>query len=317
MRDFLSDPDGAGPQDGPIGDAIETALSGISIAGPIGEGLGVMLETPLFAVNEDTVGITLGSNSRTLSVIGSDPGECIPPAGAPNLTASLAVNEVFPSFGQNAPVGGQPYDVSIAISSEGFNQLLKAQTECGLLVTSITELDLGGGPIPLNGLILSILMPEFAAFPPATPFRIDIRPTLAPVVTGAAGPGGELTELRVAQVLASIVTDDGSEQVALTAAFDAQLGMNLQFVSDALGVVLTPPAPGGVQIAIIENPLNVNEASLENDILPPLVGSLIPDLASSLSSFPLPTFFGLNLGGVEVSRTGQFMALYATLDPAP
>ncbi len=317
IRDFLTDPDGAGPQDGPIGDAIEEALAGISITGPIGEGLGVMLETPLFAVTEDTVGITLGSNSRITSSIGTGPGQCIPPAGAPNLTASLAFNEVFPSFGQNAPVTGQSYDVAISISAEGFNQLLKAQTECGLLVTSINELDLGSGPVPLNAFFLSLLMPQFAAFPPATPFRIDLRPTLAPIVTGAAGPNGELTELRVAQVLASLVTDDGTEQVALTAAFDAQLGMNLQFVSDALGVVLTPPAAGGVQIAIIENPLNVNETALENDVLPPLVGTLIPDLASSLSSFPLPTFFGLELDGVEVSRTGLFMSMYARLNPAP
>ncbi|MEW6270379.1 MAG: DUF4215 domain-containing protein [Thermodesulfobacteriota bacterium] len=317
IRDFLTDPDGGGPQDGPIADAIETALAGISIAGPIGEGLGVMLETPLFAVNEDNVGITLGSNSRTTSQIGGGPGQCIPPAGAPNLTASLAFNEVFPSFGQNAPVSGQPYDVSIAISAEGFNQLLKAQTECGLLVTSINQLDLGSGPLPLTAGLLTFLMPQFAVFPPTTPFRLDIRPTLAPIVTGAAGPGGELTELRVANVLAHLVRDDGTEQVALTAAFDAKLGMSLQFAPGALGVVLSPPASEDLTIAIIENPLGVNESTLENDVLPPLVETLIPDLASSLSSFPLPTFFGLELDGVEVSRTGLFLSLYATLEPAP
>src|SRR5690606_21995327 len=116
--------------DGPIADAIETALAGISITGPIGEGLGVLLETPLHAVDEDNVGITLNSNSRITSQIGTDPGQCQPPLGAPNLTASLAFNEVFPTFGQNAPVSGQSYDAAIAISAEGFNQLLKAQTEC-------------------------------------------------------------------------------------------------------------------------------------------------------------------------------------------
>lgn len=317
MRDFLADPDGAGPQDGPLADAIETALSGISIAGPIGEGLGVMLETPLFAVNEDNAGITLGSNSRITSEIGAGPGQCIPPLGAPNLTASLAFNEVFPSFGANAPVGGQPYDVAISISAEGFNQLLKAQTECGLLITSLNEIDLGFGPLPLTAGLLSALMPQFAVYPPATPFRIDIRPTLAPIVTGAAGPAGELTELRVANVLASVVVDDGSEEIALGAAFDAQLGMDLQFVGGALAVVLSPPAEDDLTTAIIENPLNVNEVALETTILPPLVGGLLPDLASSLSSFPLPTFFGLDLSAVEVSRTGQFLSLYAGLEPAP
>jgi hypothetical protein len=31
----------------------------------------------------------------------------------------------------------------------------------------------------------------------------------------------------------------------------------------------------------------------------------------------LPEFFGLQLDGVEVSRTGQFLALYADLTAAP
>ena len=316
MRDFLSDPDGAGPLDSPIADAIEDALGGVSISGPIGEGLGVQFQTPLFAVNEDNAGITLGSNSRITSQAGAGPGQCLPPPGAPNLGASLAFNEAFPTFGANTP-GGTPYDVAVSISAEGFNQLLKAQTECGLLVTSIDEIDLGFGPLALNAGLLSALMPEFAIYPPATPFRIDIRPTLAPIVTGNAGPAGELTELRVANVLAFVVADDGSEEVALTAAFDAQLGMNAEFVTGALGIVLAPPAEGAVQIAIIDNPLNVNEAVLETSILPPLVSSLIPDLASSLSSFPLPDFLGLSLDGIEVRRTGQFVSLYTNLTPAP
>jgi cysteine-rich repeat protein len=316
MRDFLSDPDGAGPLDSPTADAIEAALGGVSISGPIGAGLGVDFQTPLFAVNEDNVGITLGSNSRITSAVGAGPGQCLPPPGAPNLTASLAFNEPFPTYGASTPIGNVPYDVAVSISAEGFNQLLKAQTECGLLVTSINEIDLGFGPLPLTAGLLSALMPQFAVFPAATPFRIDIRPTLAPIVTGAAGPAGELTELRVANVLAFVTADDGSEEVALTAAFDAQLGMNAAFVPGALGIVLAPPAPGAVQIAIIDNPLGVNETTLETNILPPLVSSLIPDLASSLSSFPLPDFLGLSLSGLEVGRVGQFVSLYTNLTPA-
>jgi len=52
-------------------------------------------------------------------------------------------------------------------------------------------------------------------------------------------------------------------------------------------------------------------------VLPPLVSLLLPDLAGSLASFPLPGFFGLSLNGVEVSRTGQFLSLYANLVPTP
>ena len=64
IRGFMDDPDGAGPADSPIADGIETVLEGISIAGPVGAGVGLMLDTPLFAVTEDNTGITFGSDSR-------------------------------------------------------------------------------------------------------------------------------------------------------------------------------------------------------------------------------------------------------------
>lgn len=315
MEDFLDDPDGSGPLDSPTADAIEAALAGISITGPIGEGLGVNLDAPLFAVNEDDAGITLGSDSRFTVSIGGGPGQCIPPPGAPNLTRSLSKPAAFPSFGANTPVGNTPYDLGISISPAGFNQLLRAQVECGLLIGSITELDLGGGPVPLTAGLLSFLIPQMSVFPPATPFRIDIRPTLAPVVTGDPGPGGALTELRISHVIADMVADDGSETVALTAAFDANVGMNLSFAPGGLGVMLVPG--GAVTVAVLYNPLGVDEANLETNVLPPLVDTLLPELAGGLSGFPLPDFLGLQLSGVEVSHNGDFLSLFANLTSGP
>ena len=43
----------------------------------------------------------------------------------------------------------------------------------------------------------------------------------------------------------------------------------------------------------------------------------LPSLADSLGSFPLPTFLGLQLLGVEVERQGQFLSLFLDLVPAP
>ncbi|MEO6026050.1 MAG: DUF4215 domain-containing protein [Candidatus Binatia bacterium] len=317
IRDFLSDPDGSGPLDSPTADAIETALAGISIAGPVGQGLGVQLSTPLFQVAEDTNGITFGSDSKFTVSVGTGPGQCQPPAGAPDLAASLAFDEVFPTFGATTPVANFPYDLAIAISSEGFNQLLRSQVECGLLVTSIASLDLGSGPVPLTANTLAAILPEFGAFPPATPFRIDIRPTLAPIVTGAAGPSGELTLLKISQLIVTIVRNDGSEQVVLQGAVDADVGLNLAFASGALVFDLSDPLPADIVVTVLVNPLGVEEAGVENDILPPLVASLLPSLAGSLASFPLPEFFGLQLSGVEITRNGQFLTLYANLVTGP
>src|SRR6185369_13998157 len=81
IRGFLSDPDGSGPQDSPIADAIETTLAGI----------------------------TIGSNARFQVSVGTGPGQCVPPPGAPNFTASYAPPAAFPSFAATTPVGNVPY----------------------------------------------------------------------------------------------------------------------------------------------------------------------------------------------------------------
>jgi hypothetical protein len=49
----------------------------------------------------------------------------------------------------------------MCISSSAFDQLLKAETESGLLISSITELDFGGGPLPLTAGVLAVFLPAF------------------------------------------------------------------------------------------------------------------------------------------------------------
>lgn len=319
IRGFLKDPDQGGPADSPVADAIEQVLEGISIAGPIGAGLGLTLESPLFTVAEDNVGITFGSNTRFSVVVGNDPGECQPPPGAPNLIASYAKSDPFPSFGANTPVGNVPYGLGICISTTGFNQLLRGQTECGLMRTSLTTIDLdgpGGNPaLAIDSTLLSLIVPEFSQLPAHTPLRIDVAPTLAPIITGNNGPAGELTELKIAQVEMQVV-EPGPETVWLSGALDTRLGLDLDFNGSGLGITLSPPTPGNLTIAVIENPLGANETQVEA-VLPALLTPLIPQLAGAISGFPLPQFFGLNLQGLETSRNGQFLSLWANLVPAP
>lgn len=322
IKGFLDDPDGAGPQDSPIAAAIEEVLAGISITGPVGEGLGLMLESPLFAVTEDNAGITFGSSAKFTVSIGTGPGQCMPPLGAPVLPRSYHRASVFPTFGANTPPpGNKPYGFGLGISASGFNQLLRGQTECGLMRTSLTDIDLdGAGPLPstpITSTLLSLIIPEFAQLPPNTPLRIDIAPTIAPIVTGDPGPNGELTELKIAQVMMDVVQVSNS-RVWLRGALDARLGLNLSFLPDGSGLAfsLSEPLASDLSIAIINNPLHTNTAQVET-VLPALVRPLIPELAGALSGFPLPQFFGLSLQGVEVSRNGQFMSLFANMVPGP
>lgn len=310
LRDFLSDPDGSGPLDSPIADGIETALANISIAGPIGQSLGAILDAPLFTVNADNDGVTLGADSSFVA-------DCTPPPGAPDLLASYHVDEAFPTLGATTPVGGLPYDLGMAISTSAFNQLLRAQVECGLLLTSLTELSLDGGPPqPLTAGLLAPFLPSFNYFDPATPLRIDIQPTLAPIVTGAPGPAGELADLHIAGLTVTLVVD-GLEQVLLRGQVDTEVGLNLDVGAGSMSFLLTPPAAGDVHVSITDNTLGANVGLLENFVLPGVVAALLPDLAGSLGQFPLPSFLGFDLSGVEVSRSGQFMSLFTDLTPAP
>ncbi len=52
-------------------------------------------------------------------------------------------------------------------------------------------------------------------------------------------------------------------------------------------------------------------------MLPQLLAVTLPDIAGSLGAFPLPAFLGIDLVGVEVSRQGEFMSVFADLVPVP
>lgn len=318
LENFLNNVDGNGNT--VIASAIESALSGVDISGPVGEALNSELDAPFFQVAETTQGITLGSNARFVANIGTGPGQCTPPAGAPDLTASYHVAQPFPSFSANTP-DGVPYDIGLGISSSGFNQLLKSQVECGLLVATITEIDLfnTGQPLPLTSGLLSTFVPQLANLGPDHPARIELAPTIAPLITGAPGPLGELALLKLAQLNMKVFVEltDAGNTVDLEVAdvmLDADVGLDLGFdaATSSLLFQLAEPDPSFISAKSIENPLGADLSSLEA-LLPFVVGSFLPQLAGGLGSFPVPSFLGLSLDVVEVARNGEMLTLYSNL----
>ena len=312
--DFLQDPDGTGPDDAPVADAIEVALQAIEISGPIGASLGVVLDTPIFDIPEDNQGLTIETDTRVTASIGTGPGQCDAPASAPDLLASLHVPTSFPSFGPNTP-GGLPYELGICISTSAFNQLLRAQIECGLLQLELTEFDLGTGPLPLTAGLLSVLIPELSIFPASAPLLLRLEPTLAPVLTGNSGPAGELAELRVGHLKIELLdVTPGVTQPLLVVAIDFRAGLELQIdnATDQLAPTITSISPADVTVSIIDNLVQTNEATLQAS-LPLLLQVALPALGSSLGGFPVPSFLDLELDPVEISRNGEFMSIFADL----
>jgi hypothetical protein len=291
----------------PLAAAIETALAGIEIAGPIGEALGVSLETPLFDVAEDVDGITFGNDARITA--------SMPAPLAPDLLASYHVDQAFPTFGTLAP-NGLPYELGMCISASAFNQLLKAEIESGLLFTTISEFDFGSGPVPITGALLAFLLPAFGVLDPAEVLQVDVVPTLAPFVTGDPGPMGELATLRLAHLGLKIVPVVDPTVTLLEVAVDGELGLDASFTAGDLAFTVTPPTAQDLSFTLLENPLLADEATIDG-LLPQLLTLVIPTLGDSLGSFPLPAFLGLELSLVDVDQNGEFISLFLDLSPTP
>ncbi|MCP4003433.1 MAG: hypothetical protein GY725_04480 [bacterium] len=307
FEDFLNDPDGSGPLDAPIAEAIEVALAGIQLAGPIGEAIGVNLDTPIYDIFEDVDGITLDNDARVTA--------SLPDPNAPDLLASYHVSESFPVFGPLTP-GGFGYDVGLCLSTSAFNQLLKAETERGLLAASITEINLGV-PMQITAALLAFLIPEFAQVDPATIMQIRVRPELAPILTGDLGPAGEIAELALDNLIFEVVPLAPPDVLYMSASVSFSSG--LEFIFDPNGALvptLNPPASGDIRIALLDNPLGASEAQVQttlSTLLPPL----LPEVAGVLAAIPLVDFVGLNSSGVEIAREGSFMSVYLELSPGP
>ncbi len=315
FEDFLNTPDLVGNT--PVAGAIEAALSDISIAGPIGDGLNVQLDAPLFQVVEDADGITLGSDARIAAEFGTGIGQCVPPPGAPDLPGSYHVAEPFPGFAATTPVGGVPYDLGIAISTSAFNQLLKAQVECGLLQAEIRSITIGTSTIPLTGVILGLFLPEFQQIGP-TPLVAVLQPTTAPLLTGNPGPLGEDGELRMGQLVVDIRRDVvGLPALSyLKIAVDFRVGLDFQFdeLAGELQPVLSSLSPTDVAVGLLStNFPTITPADVQNAV-PGILVQALPALANTLGAFPIPDFFGFALAPIELGPSPDFLTIYANLE---
>ncbi len=313
LKDYLQDPDGSGPQDSPIAAAIQDALGAVEITGSIGAGFGVDLSTPMFSLPEDNNGVTLASHAIMSTTN--------PAPGAPIFNRTLVVPSSFP-FAQlsstNTP-GGTPFDMAIAIADTGFNQILAAQVEGGLLQAEITEIDIlgTGTPIPLTAGLMSSFIPELALLDPFTELTFEIVPTLAPALTGASGSGGELAELFISHLLVRVYSGTKpNETVQAVIAADMVTSFDITVDGNSLLPTLGAPTEDDIELTLLDNPLGISEATI-NAVVPQLLLPVVPSLSSLLGTIPLPEFLGLAPTPVEVSRAGDFLGVFMTVVPAP
>lgn len=306
LTDYLSDPDGVGPRDAPVAAAMQSGLSAVDFTAPLGASFGIAFETTYASIDEDADGVTFGADALALA----------PPPAIPLSTASYRVEESFPDLPSTTPIAGAAFDVGLCVSTSTLNQMIKAVMETGGLTLDLTELDLGSGAVPLTAGTLALILPEARTLDPGLPIILRFRPTVAPILTGAPGPAGELADLRVAQLLLEVISDaGGTEVVHLRAALDARAAFDLVFDQDGrqLRIALTPPRPDEIFVTVLDDGLGVDETRLQAN-LPRVVAQFVTRLGSQVGAFDLPVLFGLQAGGVEISRAGQYPCMFLALE---
>jgi hypothetical protein len=316
----LGDPDGSGPLDSPIAGAIQTALGEISIAGSVGEAVKANLDAPFTQINETADAIDFRANADFYSTFGTGPTDCVAPPGAPNLDATYDLPGAYPNLGATTP-SGDPYGLGLVIAGSAFNQLLGSMTECGILNQTVTEISLGGPPLPITSSLLAFLAPQFATkLPAGTPMRIEVVPTAAPFLSADAGPNGETAELNLANLHIKFIENRAGigDLTHLTLAVDAPLGFDLAYdpVAGVLAPQITAPPAGLVKARVVDNGIEVGEPAIEA-LFPTLFPTFVSALGSSFAAFPLPSFLGLGLEVLEVQRAGNYFVLYSNLNPVP
>lgn len=314
----LGDPDGSGPADSPIADAIETALGQISIAGSVGQAVNAHLDAPFTAITEGSTALDLRSDADFYATVGTNPGDCAPVPNAPVLPQTYDVPGTYPTLGDTTP-SGDPYGLGLVISSSTFNQLLGAMTECGLINQDITEIDLNGSTLPINSSVLSLLVPQFASLPANTAMKVRVSPKVAPFLTGNAGPNGEPGELKLGGLMIDFIQPTPAGDMPwLQLSVTAPLGFDLGFdeVSGTLAPAITPGPASSVTAKVVGNSIGADTASIEA-LFPTLFPNFVSGLSSSFAAFPLPSFMGLDVEVVEMARQDNSYVLYANLNQQP
>jgi hypothetical protein len=299
---ILGDPDGAGVQDSPVADAIEGALANVHIAGPIGDALGLTLQSNLQTVNNDANGLGFQATA-------SFTADSVAP-GAPDLTHTVGWGDTLGPIGSTTP-GGQGFDVAVGASASAFNQLLAGETEKGLLNVDVTQLN--GQPLTLKSLL--DLIGAGGLVSTDYPLVVELRPEVAPIVTTNAGPGGALGEMRMAGYRATVkVADPANPTTLIELVLDFRTGVGMVYDGTGLAFTFDQPAEEDFSATITKNPLN-----LPPDIVQAVFRQLSPQVfgavQDTLPSFPLPQFVGLALSPVQIARQGTGFVLYANLTP--
>ena len=313
MESFL-EADLPGTDDTPIAGAIEAAMATIKVGDSVGDAIAADVDGVFRSIVESSDDVLLSADTDFAPA-------CAAVAGAPAFERSSAPPTATEPLPLATPDGGVAHHIALALTPTGFNQVLRTMTECGLLVADITELTAGSEPVPLTtqqiGLIIPALRDEYGE---DEPVRVELRPTIAPFVTGAAGPKGELLEMIVPHLVVDFVlpdVDEGDGLLALSIAVDINSqGVNLvpSASGNELGFSLAAPDESQIAVFMLANPFGADPKALQG-LLPTFLPGFLNVVVADIPPFTIPEFAGLTLTPVEVSQSGGAIGIFTTASP--
>ncbi len=298
---------------------IESALDAVDVTGPLSEQIMADLEALLVRRSAfsqaDANGISLVFDTRVTPRTVNEM--------APELDQSLLVPGSF-EFGALTP-GGERYDSGIAISLSAINQFFRGLTEGGILEQELAQ------DVSLNAGTLSGFVPGLARLLPTTPLKLQMRGTLAPVMTGRPGPDGELIEVSVAQILVDIVDNERPGQavvdatnrlvlerppggVWMTLAIDLIVGVNPRFdpatrlLNNDLGVLQS----SNVVVRVLDSVLG-GDPAITDVVFPVLIASAGGDVLDVFDPLPIPALLGLGLVPDEIVLSENHLVVLGDL----
>jgi len=290
-----------------VPDAINGALDGLNISGPIGDQLNVNIDAIYTSIPEDSSGISflLDANATALN----------PAPDAPPITSTVVPTSAGPPIlNQFVPGTSTPYGLGFCLSDGFINRVMAAFMLQGQFNQTLTEVPFGGTTVALTTGLLDLITGDsaYSAACPGCSVTLVLKPTSAPISRAPTMAEGGDTVLIIPNYRLDAFADQSGTPIPLLSAnltFALPVSLNVQSsqISPSVGTLDIS------NIKVLSNAIGADEGAFATtvELLFPLAAD---SLGSLFGQIPLPPFEGLSITGVDSAYNVSCVGIYMNLN---